>query len=71
MTTFYKPSIANEPQSNSPQKLKPIIMIEQPKVQKLAKGEYHMYKLCMVSYNINSPKYNLAIPFYNTGSVEE
>eukprot|EP00957_Ditylum_brightwellii_P206449 15348458-Ditylum_brightwellii.AAC.1 len=25
----------------------------------------------MVSYNANSPMYNLAVPFYNTGFVEE
>eukprot|EP00957_Ditylum_brightwellii_P145759 11099339-Ditylum_brightwellii.AAC.1 len=35
------------------------------------KGNFHMYKLCMVLYNAISPTYNLLIPFFNTGSVEE
>eukprot|EP00957_Ditylum_brightwellii_P153645 11692955-Ditylum_brightwellii.AAC.1 len=35
------------------------------------KGDYHMYKLCTVPYNANSPTYNLAVPFYYTGSVED
>eukprot|EP00957_Ditylum_brightwellii_P070616 5365636-Ditylum_brightwellii.AAC.2 len=30
-----------------------------------------MYKLCTVPYNTNSPTCNLAVPFYDTGSVEE
>eukprot|EP00957_Ditylum_brightwellii_P208315 15356796-Ditylum_brightwellii.AAC.1 len=29
-----------------------------------------MYKLHTVPYNANSPTYDLAVPFYNTGSME-
>eukprot|EP00957_Ditylum_brightwellii_P182463 13899939-Ditylum_brightwellii.AAC.1 len=35
------------------------------------RGNYHTYKLYMVPHNANLPTYNLAIPFFNTGSVEE
>eukprot|EP00957_Ditylum_brightwellii_P163918 12479376-Ditylum_brightwellii.AAC.1 len=34
-------------------------------------GDYHMYKLYMVPYNANLPTYNLDVPFYDNGSVEE
>eukprot|EP00957_Ditylum_brightwellii_P123833 9439635-Ditylum_brightwellii.AAC.1 len=30
-----------------------------------------MYTLCMVPYNTNSPTHDLAVSFYDTGSVEE
>eukprot|EP00957_Ditylum_brightwellii_P122951 9374755-Ditylum_brightwellii.AAC.1 len=35
------------------------------------KGNYHAHKLRTVPYNTNSPMYDLAIPLFNTGSVEE
>eukprot|EP00957_Ditylum_brightwellii_P048193 3657877-Ditylum_brightwellii.AAC.1 len=71
MVTFSIPSNTVELQGNSPQELKSIILIEHPKVHKLTKGNYHMYKLCTVPYNANLPTYDLAIPFFNTESVEE
>ena len=71
MVTFSKPISANEPQGNGPQELKPIIPIECPQVHELTKGNYYMYKLHTGSYNANLPTYNLAIPFYNNGYVEE
>eukprot|EP00957_Ditylum_brightwellii_P200054 15250948-Ditylum_brightwellii.AAC.1 len=63
MVTFSKPIHGNEPQGNIPQELKPIILLERPKPQELANGKYHMYKLCMVPYNNNSPTSNLVVPF--------
>eukprot|EP00957_Ditylum_brightwellii_P148503 11307098-Ditylum_brightwellii.AAC.1 len=69
--TFSKPLPVNEPQGNGPQELKLIIPIKQPKLQELTKGDYHTYKLCTVPFNANSPTYNLAVLFYDTGSVEE
>eukprot|EP00957_Ditylum_brightwellii_P147864 11259782-Ditylum_brightwellii.AAC.2 len=71
MVTFSKPLTTNTPQGNGPQELKPIIPIEHPQVQGLTKGNHHMYKLHMIPYNANSPTYNLAVPFYDTISVEE
>eukprot|EP00957_Ditylum_brightwellii_P030128 2280538-Ditylum_brightwellii.AAC.1 len=71
MVTISKPSNAVKPQGNGPQELKPITLIELPKISKLTKGNYHTYKLSMVPYNANSPTYDLAIPFFSTGSVEE
>eukprot|EP00957_Ditylum_brightwellii_P072439 5505091-Ditylum_brightwellii.AAC.1 len=71
MVTFSKPIPTNSPQGSGPRGLKPIILIEQAEDQELTKGEYHMYKLCTVPHNANSPTYNLAVPFYNTESVEE
>eukprot|EP00957_Ditylum_brightwellii_P053549 4057675-Ditylum_brightwellii.AAC.1 len=62
MVIFSKPLNAVKSQGNSPQDLKPIIPMEHPKVCKLTKGNYHTNKLCM---------YDLAIPFFKTGSVEE
>eukprot|EP00957_Ditylum_brightwellii_P011880 895225-Ditylum_brightwellii.AAC.1 len=35
------------------------------------KCDYHIYKLCTVPYNANLPIYNLAIPWFDTESVEE
>eukprot|EP00957_Ditylum_brightwellii_P022128 1669621-Ditylum_brightwellii.AAC.1 len=71
MVTFSKPLTVGEHQGNVPQELKPIIPIECPQVGELTKGNHHMYKLRMVPYNVNFPTYNLAVPFYNTGPVEE
>eukprot|EP00957_Ditylum_brightwellii_P208775 15358876-Ditylum_brightwellii.AAC.1 len=71
MATFSKPLTAGEPQGNNTQELKPIILIEHPQVRELTKANYHTYNLCTVSYNTHLPIYNLAIPFYDIGSVEE
>eukprot|EP00957_Ditylum_brightwellii_P051235 3884545-Ditylum_brightwellii.AAC.1 len=71
MVTFSKPCTTNKPQSNGPQEIKPIVPIEKLEAQELTKGEYHMYKLCTVPYNANSSSYDLAILFYDTGSVEK
>eukprot|EP00957_Ditylum_brightwellii_P102414 7806321-Ditylum_brightwellii.AAC.2 len=71
MVTFSKPLNAVKPQGNGLQELEPIIPIERPKVHKLTKGDYHVYKLHMVPYNTNLPTYNLAFPLFNIGSVEE
>eukprot|EP00957_Ditylum_brightwellii_P052208 3958870-Ditylum_brightwellii.AAC.1 len=71
MVTFSKPLTAVKPQGKGPRELKPIILIEHPKVHKFKKGNYHKYKLRTVPYNANSPTYDLAIPFFNMGSVEE
>eukprot|EP00957_Ditylum_brightwellii_P190198 14477884-Ditylum_brightwellii.AAC.1 len=35
------------------------------------KGNYHTYKLYTVPYNTNLPTYDLAVPFYDNGTVEE
>eukprot|EP00957_Ditylum_brightwellii_P042992 3256558-Ditylum_brightwellii.AAC.1 len=70
MVTFSKPLNTVKPQDKGPQKLKPIIPIECPKVDELTKGNYHMYKLCMVPYNANLSTYKLATLFFNTGYVE-
>eukprot|EP00957_Ditylum_brightwellii_P035108 2661749-Ditylum_brightwellii.AAC.1 len=34
-------------------------------------GYCHRYKLCTVPYNANLPTYNLAVPFYDNGTVED
>eukprot|EP00957_Ditylum_brightwellii_P080688 6136657-Ditylum_brightwellii.AAC.1 len=71
MVTFSKPLTAAKPQGNSPQELKPIILIECPQVNELAKGNYHMHKLRMVPYNANLPMYDLAVSLYDNGTMEE
>ena len=71
MVTFSKPLTVGKPQGNGPQELKPIILIEQPQVRELTKGDYRMYKIHMVLYSANLPTYDLAVPFYDTVSVEE
>eukprot|EP00957_Ditylum_brightwellii_P210364 15364883-Ditylum_brightwellii.AAC.1 len=48
-----------------------MILIGHPQMCELTKGNYHMYKLCTVPYNANLPTYNLVVPFYNNGPMEE
>eukprot|EP00957_Ditylum_brightwellii_P004979 379035-Ditylum_brightwellii.AAC.1 len=71
MVIFSKLYNTVKPQDNGPQELKSIIPIECPKVGELTKGNCHTYKLGMIPYNANLLMHNLAIPFSNTGSVEE
>eukprot|EP00957_Ditylum_brightwellii_P062205 4720726-Ditylum_brightwellii.AAC.1 len=68
---FSKPSTSNKPQSNGSRELKLIIPNKQLEAQELTKGKCHTHTLCMVPSNANSPTCNLAVPFYNTGYMEE
>eukprot|EP00957_Ditylum_brightwellii_P172999 13170930-Ditylum_brightwellii.AAC.1 len=55
MTIFYKPISTNKHQEP----------------QELIKGKEHLCKLCTFPYNAKLPIYNIAVHFYDTGTVEE
>eukprot|EP00957_Ditylum_brightwellii_P176946 13478424-Ditylum_brightwellii.AAC.1 len=48
-----------------------MVTLSKPLTVVKPQGDYHTYKLRTVPYNANLPMYNLAVPFYNNGSVEE
>ena len=47
-----------------------VIHFKRPARNPLEQGEYHMYKLRTSPTNADSPVYELAVPFFESGSPE-
>ena len=55
----------------SHQYVAPPIPFEHPTVKELSKSQYQTYKLRNVPKDDNSPTYELAVPYFSTGTPEE
>jgi cell pole-organizing protein PopZ len=65
--------VANAATSNTSQRrrITPPISLERPEHKALEKGEYQTYKLRNTPADADSPTYELAVPYFSTGTCEE
>ena len=49
----------------------PPIPFEKPAKKQLSKEQYHTYKLCSSPTSKDSPTYDLAVPYFGSGTCEE
>lgn len=57
--------------TSSKRKIVPPIPLERPEKKELQKGEYQTYKLRNDPNDADSPGYELAVPYFSTGTCEE
>ena len=63
------PTNSNTLQARS--KIAPPISLMRPEIRELEKGEYQTYKLRNTPNDPDSPTYELAVPYFSSGCVED
>eukprot|EP00957_Ditylum_brightwellii_P193464 14731869-Ditylum_brightwellii.AAC.1 len=48
-----------------------VIAFQRPPPRQLKRGQYHTYKLCITPEDATSPIYELSVPFFDKGTLEE
>ena len=68
MTVMFKLHSAHK---QAPKHIKPPIPLQKPEKRTFEKGEYHNYKLRTNPTVVSSPTYELAVPYFSTGTCKE
>ena len=55
----------------NPDTKREVIPLEMKEYKILEKVHYHTYKLCTIPTSVDSPVYELAVPFFDSGLEEE
>ena len=71
MTVLSKPAVTTSGTATTRRQLTPPIPLVRPPRSELQRGEYQTYKLRNVPTDDKSPTYELAVPYFGTGTCEE